>query len=265
MSAQRPIDNYSRAINLAGQIEMEWGDRLLRSFIEEAVPLAGRIGAEKYLVEPGYYAQAAEWVAGHADLDKAASVADVGAGLGRFLYELLRRAPGIGQATYVEPSATLFRWGERLLSADKEIPYIPYIEGLGRVEQREEARNMDLEPQLLDKLCLIHGSADALSANLQRYDLVSSLNVVDQCAYPSVLASEIMELVKPGGYVVFASAYQWQERFYIEAETTFADLNDLFSAGHWSLVGECDIDYECRRSDRHRNRFLSHHVMYRRI
>ena len=264
MSARQPVDNYSRAINLAGQIEMEWSDRLLRSFIEEAVPLAGRIGAGKYLVEPSYYVQAAEWVAAQADLGEAASMADVGAGLGRFLYELLRRAPGIRQAAYVEPSPTLFRWGERLLSAGREIPYIPYVEGLGRVEQHEGSRDLGLEAQLLDKISLINGSADTLSANQQRYDLVSSLNVVDQCAYPSVFASEAMELVKSGGYAVFASTYQWQERFYIEAETTFANLNDLFTDGDWSLVAEADFDYEFRRGDRHRSRFLSHHVMYRR-
>ena len=73
-----------------------------------------------------------------------------------------------------------------------------------------------------------------------------------------------MELVNPGGYAVFASTYQWQERFYIEAETTFANLNDLFANGDWSLVAEADFDYEFRRGDRHRSRFLSHHVMYRR-
>lgn len=98
-----------------------------------------------------------------------------------------------------------------------------------------------------------------------RFDLVTALNVLDQCAYPSRLASDILNLVAPQGHVALSCTHQFQPRFYIDSSTVFNSLHDLFPTHEWGLIAEAELSFDFPMGERHRNRFLSHHVLYRRV
>ena len=98
-----------------------------------------------------------------------------------------------------------------------------------------------------------------------RFDLVTALNVLDQCAYPSRLAHDVLTLVAPQGYAALSCADQFQPRFYVDPSTVFESLHDLFDTVEWALRAETELSFEFRMGERHRNRFLSHHVLYQRV
>jgi SAM-dependent methyltransferase len=256
-------DNYTVERKAAGQIEAEWSDVLLENFITRDNPAAARLGSG-FLVRPTYRHAVADWLSSAlADTPNPRRVVDVGAGLGRFLVELVRRCPEVESALYVEPSPTLFKWAERIFSDGSEAPVqIPVVKGLGEVTWHEATASARLEASVRKKIRLVPGSVDARQLEGVRFDLVTALNVLDACAYPSRLAADILNLVAPSGHVALSCTHQFQPRFYIDESTVFDSLHDLFPDHTWKLVTETELSFDFRLGDRVRQQFLSHHVLY---
>src|SRR5262245_12379924 len=125
-----PDDYFAVERRLAGRLELEWSDVLLGEFVKAENPAARRTWPD-FLARPVYH---------HAVADLLSSITlpppgpwrvlDVGAGLGRFLVELILRSPQIQSAVYVEPSPTLYKWAKRILADDSEAPVpIPFLKG----------------------------------------------------------------------------------------------------------------------------------------
>lgn len=129
-------DNYAVERRVAGQIEAEWSDVLLCDFIKAENPAARRLGLAGFLVRPIYYHAAADWVSSTlVGQTYPRCVVDIGAGLGRFLVELVRRCSQIESALYVEPSPTLYGWAERILAEGPGAPIrIPFLKASGRLD-----------------------------------------------------------------------------------------------------------------------------------
>jgi ubiquinone/menaquinone biosynthesis C-methylase UbiE len=266
MNEPETSDRYATEWKLAGQVESEWGDVLLGEFLEAHIPAAKRLGVTAYLAGPRYHRAAAQWVASAlAKHAPPASSVDIGGGLGRFLVELLRQFTSLAAATYVEPSPTLFRWTHAAFSPGATIEGVPFLKGETQVDWHETVTALGLEAALLRKVRLIHGSADAPTLGDAQFDLVSVLNVFDQCAYPSLLAARALRLVAPSGYVCFSCTHLFQQRIFIDPATVFASLHDLFSATEWALIAETELPFAFRTGERHRSLFLSHHVLYQRV
>lgn len=78
---------------------------------------ARRLGLTDFLVQPTYYRAVANWLSSAlVGQPSRRCVVDIGAALGRFLVELVRCCPHIESALFVEPSPSLYRWAERILS-----------------------------------------------------------------------------------------------------------------------------------------------------
>ena len=76
------------------------------------------------------------------------------------------------------------------------------------------------------------------------------------------LAHDVLTLVAPQGYAALSCAHQFQPRFYVDPSTVFESLHDLFDTVEWALRAETELSFEFRMGERHRNPFLSHHVLY---
>jgi hypothetical protein len=160
----------------------------------------------------------------------------------------------------------LYRWAERILSDGVGAPQpIPFLKGSGEVAWYEGETSARVEANVRNKIRLIPGSVEAPPLTGARFDLVTALNVLDQCAYPSRLAHDVLTLVAPQGYAALSCAHQFQPRFYVDPSTVFESLHDLFDTVEWALRAETELSFEFRMGERHRNRFLSHHVLYQRV
>lgn len=266
MNEREFSDRYAAETRLAGQVESEWRDVLLGEFLEASIPAARRLGFTEYLAGPAYHRNAAEWVssalAGYA---QPRTAADIGGGLGRFLFELLKQLPALDTVTYVEPSPTLFGWAKDMLTPGSTVARVPFLKGVAEVGWHEPPPSVRLDTELLHKIRLVHWAADTPTLRGAQFDLVAALNVLDQCGYPSVVAERIMELVAPRGFVALSCTHQFQQRFFIDPATLFASLHELFSATKWTLIAKTELPFVFRTGERHRNAFMSHHVLYRRV
>jgi hypothetical protein len=259
-------DRYAVERRLAGQIESEWGDVLLGTFIEARVPAARRLGTSEYLAGPRYHAGVAAWIAGAlAGRHERARAVDIGGGLGRFLFELLQQLPALESATHVEPSPTLSAWASTILTPGSTVLRVPFLTGLGAVEWHTLSPGVTLRPELLTKLRLVHGSVEAPILAGTQFDLVAALNVLDQCGYPSLVAGHILQLAAPDGFVVLSCTHQCQKHLFLDERTVFESLHDLFPHRQWRLIAETELPFAFRMGERHRNLFLSHHVLYQRV
>jgi len=261
-----PEDYFAVERRLAGRLELEWSDLVLGEFVKAENPAARRTWPD-FLVRPAYYHAVANWLSSVVLPPPGPwRVLDAGAGLGRFLVELILRCPQIESAFYVEPSPTLYRWAERILAdAQGETVPIPFLKGLGEVGWHEGQPSARVQASVRDRIRLVLGSVDALPPTIAPFDLVTALNVLDQCAYPTRLAHDLLNLVGEGGHIALSSTYQFQQRFYIDESTVFDSLHDLFPPWQWTLVAEVELPFEFPVAERVRNRFLSHHVLYRRV
>jgi|CXWL01.1.fsa_nt_gi hypothetical protein len=253
-------DKYATEWKFASMVEYAWGDVLLGSFLEEKIAPARRLGTDAYLNGPQYPTAVARWLAsalvGHR---LPATCVDVGGGLGRVLVELLRHLPSLESATLAEPSPTLFHWNREMLTNGTTASRVPFVKGVAEVGWREASSGLRLDADLVRKIRLVHGSVEALGEHERRGELVTLLNVLDQCEDPSGLAAGVLELVAPGGYVCLADSYQYLQ------PVPFASLHELFSKTRWVRIAEAELPFECRTGERHRHLFLSHHVLYQKV
>ncbi len=133
---------------------------------------------------------------------------DIGCAVGRASFELAR---GFDSVTGLDFSARIIRPGVEL----KEEGYLRYT----RIEEGELASYHEVS---LAELGLENAAkrvefyqADAcnLKAIYTGYDLVLASNLIDRLAYPRQFLKMIPERINPGGLLIIASPYSWDEVF----------------------------------------------------
>jgi hypothetical protein len=59
------------------------------------------------------------------------------------------------------------------------------------------------------------------------------------------------------GILALSCTYQWNKKYIRGDEPLITNITDLFKGG-WRLIEEADIEFKCRRFERHWTTFLSH-------
>ena len=59
------------------------------------------------------------------------------------------------------------------------------------------------------------------------------------------------------GILAIACTYQWSKKYISGNEPLITDITDSFNRG-WRVIEESDIEFKCRRFERHWLTFLSH-------
>lgn len=114
--------------------------------------------------------------------------------------------------------------------------------------------------------------ADALDPPLvpRWFDRVVALNLLDSVASPHQLLAVLDGLCAPGGEVIVACPYQWQEDI-VHADHWFgpdpaAELHERITTSlsrPYTIEDEADVDWTLRRDARHRVTYRTHYLRAR--
>jgi len=89
-------------------------------------------------------------------------------------------------------------------------------------------------------------------------------NVIDQCEKPRELVELLKRQTVQGGWLALSCTYQWSDEYVTPTEAPIRDIRELFAGPEWRLCDESDIEFRCRRSERHWVSFLSHVCVFQR-
>ena len=172
------------------------------------------------------------------------SALDLGCSVGRASLELAR---GFGQVTGLDFSARQIQVGVELLQ-HRFVRY-PCLEQ-GELFSMREVTLTDLDLEMIrEKVGFYQADACNLKALYTGYDLILAANLIDRLYDPRKFLTMIHERLNPGGLLVIASPYSWDEaiteknkwlggiRKDGEPYTTLAALKDVL-APHFDSVGE---------------------------
>ena len=133
---------------------------------------------------------------------------DIGCAVGRASFELAREFDSV---TGLDFSARIIRPGVEL----QKKGYLRYTRlEEGELETYHEVRLAELG--LLDaakRVELLQADACNLKPLYTGYDLVLASNLIDRLAYPKRFLDIIHERINPGGLLIIASPYTWDEQF----------------------------------------------------
>ncbi|HBA87002.1 MAG TPA: SAM-dependent methyltransferase [Geobacter sp.] len=155
---------------------------------------------------------------------------DLGCALGRASFELAR---GFERVTGLDFSSRFFRLATRL----QEDGYLRYaLPEEGEVVSYHELNLADLDLEgVRDSVGFFQADACNLPEKFTGYDLVLAANLIDRLYSPRRFLAGIHHRINPGGLLVIASPYSWQEEFTTKQEW----LGGYREAGEpvWSLDG----------------------------
>lgn len=255
-------DFYLNDRSLAGYVEKDWFDHILTS--NKRKPMFEFAPFEARTRYSNYHEQLIEFLAAALSKEslRPSRMLEVGSSLGRTLFEVGKRIESIQSATLVEPSQNLFSVFEKIF-AREGLTTLSILKG-----------NLELDEVLLDtrpirtacskiEISSLNITFQKISQDLGLFDLVVCSNVIDQCEDHLQLAEFLQRSTAPGGILVLSCTYQWQDKYIGNAPVKIKDINELFSA-EWKLLGETNLPFEIRTSERHWMGFLSHAVIYQR-
>ncbi len=133
---------------------------------------------------------------------------DIGCAVGRVSFELAREFDNV---TGLDFSARIIRPGVEL----KEEGYLRYTRlEEGELESYHEVKLAELGlEEAARRVELYQADACNLKALYTGYDLVLASNLIDRLAYPKRFLEMIHEQINPGGLLIIASPYSWDEAF----------------------------------------------------
>lgn len=115
--------------------------------------------------------------------------------------------------------------------------------------------------------------ADALDPPLvpRWFDRVVALNLLDSVASPPQLLAVLDGLCAPGGEVIVACPYQWQDDIvasdhWFGPDPAAAELRDRITASlsrPYTIEDEAEVDWTLRRDARHRVAYRTHYIRAR--
>ena len=88
------------------------------------------------------------------------------------------------------------------------------------------------------------------------FDALTCLNLVDRHEDPLGLVEHLWRLLKPGGFLLLSSPFDWRES-YTPKKAWVNDLCALLPPEKWRVLATCDEFYDIRHSSRYVVRHLS--------
>lgn len=274
-------DFYLNDRSLAGYVEKDWFDHILTS--NKRKPMFEFAPFEARTRYSNYHEQLVEFLASALSREgsQPRRMLEVGSALGRTLFEVGKRIEFVRSATLIEPSLNLFSVFKRIFEREVEGGVVrkPADEGAGEVEGLTTVSilkgNLELDEVLFDMrpiqaacskidISSFNLPFQKMTQDLGLFDLVICSNVIDQCEDHFQLVEFLQRSTAPGGILVLSCTYQWQDKYIGNAPVKIKDINELFSA-EWKLLGETNLPFEIRTSERHWMGFLSHAVIYQRL
>lgn len=186
------------------------------------------------------------------------SYLEIGPGLGRAFYEIMKETPSLRSAKLVEPSKYLAKTLENLFLGKSSCAF-PIILGNDYLSEikiepttiREKFDDFDLE--------IINKTFDNVTGDVETSDLVLCLNVVDQCKDPEALLDLVKAKTNSGGVLVVSCTFQWQKRF-LGSKIPFTNLRTEFGED-WEVLADENLPFSIRVNERYWYTFLSQ-VLY---
>ncbi len=183
---------------------------------------------------------------------------DIGCALGRMSIELAqlgaRQVIGVDRSTrMVEEAARLIEPADRTPIKLNLIPGWTIAASLKHTSTRTHC-----EFAISDALHLPFKEAS--------FDFAVCLNVVDRVPSPAQVVQECWRVLKPGGHLVIADPYDWDERFTPRSHWVL-DLKDLFEETVWQCVREVDdVPFALRAKGlREITLYMSHCLVFRKM
>ncbi len=199
------------------------------------------------------------------------SALDLGCAVGRSSFEL---AVHFDQVVAIDYSTRFINIARRL-QAHGTAHYSLIEEGVVLSDHRVALAELGLA-QAADKVTFQQGDVLNLDEGYTNFDLVLAANLIDRLPRPAKFLTEVHNRLSPGGLLVIASPYDWQEsftpckywlggRFYAGAiKLTLEELGKHLSK-HFSMVGQpMDLEFVIRRTARTFRHSISQVTLWRR-
>lgn len=187
------------------------------------------------------------------------SILEIGSSLGRTFYELCLTQTSLKMADLVEPSQLLASSFTKIFKGVQNSTF-PILVGNSKLQ------NIEFMSQDIRSACafvdfrVINSAFQEIKP--KPYDLVICSNVIDQCHEPLALVDFLKNSTGQGGLLAMSCTYQWNDKYIEPLKQNIANVADLFGQD-WILLAEKDIEFKCRRSERHWVTFLSHALVFR--
>lgn len=243
---------------LAAYFEKDWADHVFK----EIQP--GQFGFEypqfdSMKLYSNYHREFVDFLASKIDPEiKPDSLLEIGSSLGRTFYELCNQIPTLTSATLLEPSQMLADCFSKIFSG-RAISAFPMLLG------NRELQNIEVDTRAIGKSCgrvkfsLLNSQFQDIDSG-KTFDLVVCSNVIDQCHNPLELIEVLKNSTKAGGILALSCTYQWNDKYLEASKQNITNVANYFGKG-WSMLGEKDIEFKVRRSERHWMTFLSHAIV----
>lgn len=248
---------------LASYFEKDWSDKFLPQ--QSSVPFQFAPFSAEKLYSP-YHEEFVGFVS--ATLQKSnlkpQQMLEVGSSVGRTFYEVARSVDSIRKAVLVEPSQNLANTFTSLFESTGAVSY-PFLLGNSELSEIQfDAADIQKSSAHIERTLLNKPFAD-VGAELPVFDLVLCSNVIDQCENPNSLVQFLSDQTAKGGALALSCSYQWNDKYIDKNEKRIENINDLFDGQKWQHLGETNIEFKCRRSERHWVTFLSHVAVFKKI
>ena len=182
-------------------------------------------------------------------------VLDVGCGPGRMTAELARL--GARLVVGLDRSPRMVAEAARILGATGPIPVALNLVGAGSVTATLQL------PWTVKNYDLVVGDVEHLPLQDQAVDLITCLNLLDRVAHPAVMVGEFGRVLRPGGHLLIADPYHWDEKYTPRPEWV-EDMVTLFDTPSWQRMQEVDgIPFVLRDYRRLVTVYISHCLIYR--
>jgi SAM-dependent methyltransferase len=173
-------------------------------------------------------------------------ILDVGSATGRLIYELAKSDMEFESITGCEISALLSAYSSAILLGRPQHKTFPCV---GESSWKPENRGISDENLCRiqadcskSNIAIINDSVDSFAANGGVFDTVFCLNVVDRHTSPKALVESLANLLKRGGTLCVACAFDWA-RSPAKFDEFRDELSDFFGQERWTTLENQDVDY----------------------
>lgn len=165
-------------------------------------------------------------------LEKHHLVLDLGCALGRLSAEYAKR---VKHAVGLDNSETMVKTAQQIITSEKtnriDIPVRTvgndfvdaYTAGWG-------IANCDF----------LVGNAESIPFVDLLFDFVACVNLLDRTLTPRKVIAEIFRILKPGGFLLITSPYDWRKDYTPNESDWITDIKTLFDQSRWNVLYETD-------------------------
>ena len=243
----RKMTTYESSAKMAQYIEAEWGDA-----IRDSLSPVNGLDLHPYGMHAAiFYREAASMVSKF--LPDAGVHADIGCGLGRFVYEMGNLKPKAKFHLY-DTSNEFTRFLKSVKEQDNSPPKL-----VVKAMSNADAVEIPMPSPLKEKFGEYKSHIGTVHETFPQVtcDVVTALNVYDRVPFqqrPTFLAS-LKNITKKGGILILATPYDFKP-------DDAPDTDDLKSLGLGMVLHEATLDYRMRTSPYYLHDYKTHLVAW---